>query len=252
MHKGAYPLIVIPARMASSRLPGKPLAELAGEPMIVHVVRRAQAALCAPVLVAAAEEEIARAVEEAGGRAVLTDPRLPSGSDRIAQALERADPCRLFDIVINVQGDLPLLPPAHVRAALEGLARSDADIATLAAPIREERELHDPNVVKAIAPLAWEEVARAEDFVRELPEGHEGPAFHHVGIYAYRREALERFISLPPSVRERKLRLEQLRALDAGMTIAVVRVNEAPPGVDTPAQLEQARRVISQQEGQQT
>ncbi len=244
-----YSLVIIPARMASTRLPGKPLADIGGEPMIVRVWRRAEAAGLGPVLVAAAEREIARAVEEAGGKAVLTEPDLPSGSDRIAQALERADPLGLFGVVVNVQGDLPTLPPQYLRVCAEALVRTGADIATLAAPIRSEEELKNPNVVKAIAPLAWQEVAMAEDFVRELAEDHQGPAFHHIGIYAYRREALLRFVGLPPSLRERQRRLEQMRALDAGMKIAVARVARAPFGVDTPAELEYVRRELERERG---
>ena len=243
-----YSIVVIPARMASSRLPGKPLADIGGEPMIVRVWRQAEAASLGPVLVAAAEEEIAEAVQKAGGKAVLTDPDLPSGSDRIAAALEMADPLKLFGVVVNLQGDLPTVPPEYLRICARALVRMDADIATLAAPIRSEEERDNPNVVKAIAPLAWEEVTLARDFVRELPADHQGPAFHHIGIYAYRRAALERFISLPPSLRERQLRLEQLRALDAGMKIAIARVPTAPFGVDTPAELEHVRRQLASDE----
>ncbi len=242
-----YSIVMIPARMASTRLPGKPLADIAGEPMIVRVWRQAEQAGLGPVVVAAAEQEIADAVHAAGGRAVLTDPSLPSGSDRIAEGLRKADPLGLFGVVVNLQGDLPTLPPQYLRICAEALVKADADIATLAAPIRSEEELANPNVVKAVAPLAWEEVALAEDFVRQLPAGHQGPAFHHIGIYAYRRAALERFIALPPSLRERHHKLEQLRALDAGMKIAVARVDQAPFGVDTPAELEHVRRQLVRQ-----
>ena len=244
-----YSLVVIPARMASTRLPGKPLIDIGGEPMIVRVWRQAERAGLGPVLVAAAEEEIAAAVRQAGGKAVLTDAGLPSGSDRVAQALLKADPCALFGVVVNVQGDLPTLPPEYLRICANALVRTGADIATLAAPIRSQEELKNPNVVKVMAPLAWEEVALAEDFVRELPPGHQGPAFHHIGIYAYRREALLRFVQLPPSLNERRRRLEQLRAMDAGMNIAVARVSQAPLGVDTPAELEYVRRQVERQEG---
>ena len=244
-----YSIVLIPARMASTRLPGKPLVDIGGEPMIVRVWRQAERASLGPVVVAAAEREIAQAVERAGGKAVLTDPALPSGSDRIAAALKEVDPHRLFGVVVNVQGDLPTLPPEYLRICAQALVRTGADIATLAAPIRTEEELRNPNVVKAVAPLAWQEVALAEDFVRTLPEDYHGPAFHHIGIYCYRRAALERFVQLPPSLRERQHRLEQLRALDAGMKIAVARVPEAPFGVDTPAELEYVRRQLAQGKG---
>ena len=243
-----YSIVMIPARMASTRLPGKPLADIGGEPMIVRVWQQAEKAGLGPVVVAAAEREIAETVKAAGGHAVLTDPALPSGSDRIAAALQKADPLGLFGVVVNLQGDLPTLPPEYLRICAEALVRADADIATLAAPIRSEEELKNPNVVKAVAPLSWQEVALAEDFVRKLPEDYHGPAFHHIGIYAYRRKALERFIALPPSLRERQHKLEQLRALDAGMSIAVARVPQAPFGVDTPAELEHVRRQMQQQE----
>ena len=240
-----YAIVMIPARMASTRLPGKPLVDIGGEPMIVRVWRRAERAGLGPVVVAAAEAEIAAAVEKAGGKAVLTDPGLPSGSDRIAAALEKVDPHGLFGVVVNMQGDLPTLPPEYLRLCADALVRTGADIATLAAPVRTDEELKNPNVVKAVAPLAWQEVALAEDFVRELPEDYHGPAFHHIGIYCYRRAALERFVNLPPSLRERQRKLEQLRALDAGMKIAVARVAEAPFGVDTPAELEHVRRQLA-------
>ncbi len=237
-------IILIPARMGSSRLPGKPLADIAGLPMIVHVLRRAEEADAGPVLVAAAEKAIADAVRAAGGRAVLTDPDLPSGSDRIAAALAAYDPQRRYGIVINLQGDLPTMNPADIRRCAEALRDTGADIATLAAEIHDPAEAANPNVVKAIAPLDGKAVAMAEDFVRELPEGAEGPFFHHVGIYAYRRQALERFVSLPPSERERQRKLEQMRALDNGMTIAVARVERAPFGVDAPEDLERARMIL--------
>ncbi len=237
-------IILVPARMGSSRLPGKPLADIAGVPMIVHVLRRAEEAGVGPVLVAAAEEAIAEAVRAAGGEAVLTDPDLPSGSDRIAAALAAHDPQRRHGIVINLQGDLPTIDPANIRRCAEALRDTGADIATLAAEIRDPEEAANPNVVKALAPLDRKPVALAEDFVRELPEDAEGPFFHHVGIYAYRRPALERFVSLPPSERERERKLEQMRALDNGMTIAVARVEEAPFGVDAPEDLERARAIL--------
>jgi 3-deoxy-manno-octulosonate cytidylyltransferase (CMP-KDO synthetase) len=235
-------VIMIPARMASTRLPGKPLADICGVPMIVHVCRRAAEAGLGPVIVAAAEEEIAQAARAAGFRAVLTDPALPSGSDRIAAALETLDPQRQVATVVNLQGDLPTIDPAGIRKVAAALHETGADIATLAAPISDAAERDNPNVVKVIAPgLAEDPTAMAEDFVRDPGALGEPPHFHHVGIYAYRRAALEKFVRLSPSPRERARRLEQMRALDNGMTIAVARIRRAPHGVDTPADLERAR-----------
>ena len=237
------PILVIPARMASSRLPGKPLADIGGVPMIVRVWRQAMAAGLGPVLVAAAEPEIARAVEQAGGRAVLTDPDLPSGSDRIAEALRRADPGRSHDLVINLQGDLPALEPACIRAVAGAVA--GADIATLAAEIDNESDRANPAVVKAV--VAWNDagtLGRALYFTRAQAPAGEGPLFHHIGIYAYTRAALEHFVALPPSPLEKREKLEQLRALEANMSIAVARVDRAPLSVDTPDDLERARRLI--------
>ncbi len=238
-------IVLIPARMASSRLPGKPLADIAGLPMIVHVYRRAVKSGVGPVFVAAADSEIAKAVEREGGRAVLTDPALPSGSDRIAAALEQLDPQGRYRVVVNLQGDLPTIAPPDICRCVQALVETDADMATLAAPITSEEEAANPNVVKVIAPaLAKDDVAIAQDFLRDLPEGQQPPWFHHVGIYAYTRPALRRFVALPPSRRERALRLEQLRALDNGMRIAVARIAKAPHGVDTPQDLERARHFL--------
>ena len=239
------PIVLIPARMASTRLPGKPLASIAGQPMIVQVWRRAMEAGVGPVAVACAEPEIARAVERAGGQAVLTDPDLPSGSDRVHAALGVLDPDRRFDQVINLQGDLPTLDPACVRAVAAALDTTGCDIATLAAEITREPERDDPNVVKAVA--AWQadgRVGRALYFSRARVPAGKGPHFHHIGIYAYARPALDRFVSLPPSPLERRERLEQLRALEAGMTIALARVDTVPLGVDTPADLARARLLL--------
>jgi 3-deoxy-manno-octulosonate cytidylyltransferase (CMP-KDO synthetase) len=243
------PIIVIPARMASTRLPGKALADIGGAPMVVQVWRRAMEARLGPVLVAAAEPEIAEAVRRAGGSAVLTDADLPSGSDRIHQALERSDPGWLHDVVINVQGDLPTIEPDSIRAALDGLERSGAEIATLAAEITLAEERTAPSVVKAV--VSWDEgeggsLGRALYFTRATAPSGEGPLFHHIGLYAYRRTALDRFVVLPPSPLEQREKLEQLRALEAGMTIAVARVDAVPLGVDTPADLERARALLSE------
>ncbi|MBM3949915.1 MAG: 3-deoxy-manno-octulosonate cytidylyltransferase [Rhodospirillales bacterium] len=239
------PVAVIPARMASTRFPGKPLADLLGEPMIVHVWRRAREAAVGPVIVAAAEQEIADAVRRAGGEAVLTAPELPSGSDRIHAALAAFDPERRFDAVVNVQGDLPTIEAEAVRAALEPLADAAVDIATLVAEIAEPEERDDPNVVKAAVGFApGSRIARALYFSRAAIPSGAGPLYHHIGLYAYRREALERFVGLPESPLEKRERLEQLRALEAGMRIAARLVDTVPLGVDTPADLARAREII--------
>lgn len=240
-----HPLVVIPARMASTRLPGKPLADICGAPMIVQVWRRAVEAGIGRVVVAAAEAEIAQAVREAGGEAILTDPDLPSGSDRVWQAVCDIDPEGLHRIVLNVQGDLPTLDPALIRAAYDALIRPGADISTLAAEISVEEERTNPNVVKAVAVFGETRLARALYFTRATAPWGDGPLYHHIGLYGYRREALARFVSLPPSPLEKREKLEQLRALEAGMTIEVALVDTVPLGVDTPADLERARAVLS-------
>jgi 3-deoxy-manno-octulosonate cytidylyltransferase (CMP-KDO synthetase) len=240
------PLILIPARMTSTRLPGKPLADIAGEAMIVRVWRQACAAKAGPVVVAAAEREIVDAIEKVGGRAVLTDPDLPSGSDRIFRALEIVDHEGEHDVVVNVQGDLPALDPSMIGTVLEAFAATGADIATLAAEIKDEGDRKNPAVVKPI--VSWsrnEKIGRSLYFTRaEAPWG-DGPLFYHVGIYAFRRAALARFVSLQPSALEKREKLEQLRALEAGMTIAVGRVDSVPLSVDTEADLEEARRLLA-------
>ena len=240
------PILIIPARMAASRLPGKPLADIGGVPMIVRVWARAVAAGLGPVVVAAGEAEIVQAVEKAGGRAVLTDPNLPSGSDRIWAALMAADPQGAHDVVVNLQGDLPALDPDQLQTVAACLKKSGADIATLAAPIDNEADEVNPAVVKAI--VAWdagERLGRALYFTRATAPTGEGMLYHHVGLYAYKRQALEDFVALPPSALEVREKLEQLRALEAGMSIAVARVDEAPLSVDTPADLERARKILS-------
>jgi 3-deoxy-manno-octulosonate cytidylyltransferase (CMP-KDO synthetase) len=238
-------IVVIPARMASSRLPGKPLADINGLPMIVHVWMRALEANVGQVLVAAAELEIAEAIRARGGDAIVTSPSLPSGSDRIAEALALRDPQGRFRFVVNLQGDLPTIDALSIRRCLAGLGNEPADISTIAARIETAEDLANPNIVKAIAPLSEErEVAFARDFVRELGPEHEPPHWHHIGMYAYRRPVLERFVSLPVSTRESERRLEQMRALDNGMKIVAVRVDAVPLGVDTPAELAIARRLL--------
>ena len=240
------PILLIPARMASTRLPAKPLADIGGVPMIVHVLRQAEAAGLGPVVVAAGEAEIAAAVKAAGGQAVLTDPDLPSGSDRIHAALEKIDPERRHDVVINLQGDLPALDPVQIRVVAAALEDSGADIATLAAEILDPKERTNPSVVKAV--VSWRgdgRLGRALYFTRATAPTGEGPLFHHIGLYAYRRDALKRFVALPPSPLERREKLEQLRALEANMSIAVARVDTVPLSVDTPEDLDRARKILA-------
>lgn len=246
MSPAKNPVVVIPARMPSTRLPGKPLAEIGGTPMIVHVWRRACEAAVGPVVVAAAQPEIAAAVEAAGGVAVLTDPDHPSGSDRIHDAVSRFDPDGKYDAVINLQGDLPTIEPPVIRAVSDALDEAGADIATAAAAMTDPAARDDPNVVKAVVGFAGDaRVARALYFTRTAAPWGDGPLYHHIGVYAYRRDALARFVILPPSVLERRERLEQLRALEAGMHIAVALVDTVPLGVDTPADLERARAILA-------
>ncbi|MGA7488250.1 MAG: 3-deoxy-manno-octulosonate cytidylyltransferase [Xanthobacteraceae bacterium] len=238
-------LIVIPARMASTRLPGKPLADIAGEPMIVHVMRRAQAARLGAVLVATDSEAIAACVEKAGGRAAMTRADHATGSDRIFEAVEAADPRRRADIVVNLQGDLPTLAPADIAAAVGPLADPAVDIATLAAEIGRPQERTDPNVVKVVGTQIAERRLRALYFTRATAPAGEGPLYHHIGLYAFRRAALARFVALPPSPLERRERLEQLRALEAGMRIDATIVEGVPLGVDTPEDLARAREILA-------
>ncbi|NBO18196.1 MAG: 3-deoxy-manno-octulosonate cytidylyltransferase [Proteobacteria bacterium] len=257
------PIILIPARMASTRLPGKPLADIGGKPMILRMLDIGLKAGIGPVAIACDGEEIAAAVRAAGGTAIVTDPDLPSGSDRIWQALTRLGGAH--DIIINVQGDMPTLDPAIIRQVLALLDNPEVDIATLAAEIRDETEKTDPAVVKPI--ISFHETpteqprggdsrgggeamgehpralhGRALYFTRATAPANPGPLYHHIGLYAYRRKALERFVSLPPSPLESREKLEQLRALEAGMRIEVGIVNTVPLGVDTPETLEKARR----------
>ena len=244
--KTMKPILLIPARMASARLPNKPLADIGGVPMIVRVWARAVAAGLGPVVVAAGEPEIVAAVQKAGGQAVLTDPELPSGSDRIWAALNQVDRANEHDVVVNLQGDLPALDPDQLKTVVTALDKSSADIATLAAPIDNPADAVNPAVVKAV--VAWdadERLGRALYFTRATAPTGDGTLYHHVGLYAYRREALESFVALPPSPLEEREKLEQLRALEAGMSIWVARVDAPPLSVDTPADLEKARRILS-------
>ena len=237
-------IILIPARLASTRLPGKPLADLHGAPMIVHVLRRAEAAGIGDAVVATDSEAVAAAVEKAGGRAVMTRSDHQSGSDRIYEALEAVDPEHRIEIVVNVQGDLPTVGADDIRTALKPLADRNVDIATLAAVITDPHERTNPSVVK----VSGREIApgrlHATTFTRENATGP-GPHYHHIGLYAYRRAALERFVKLPPSAGERREKLEQLRALDNGMRIDAMVVKSVPLGVDTLEDLEKARKLLA-------
>jgi len=239
------PLVLIPARLAATRLPNKPLADIAGEPMIVHVWRRAVESGVGPVVVATDAPEIVEAIESRGGLAVTTSPDHPSGSDRLAEALEIVDPEGHHDVVVNVQGDLPTIDPAIIAAAVTPLADSAVDIATLAALIERAGEADDPNVVKIIGHHVAPNRLRALAFTRARAPWGDGPLFHHIGLYAYRRKALRRFMSLPQGELEQREKLEQLRALEAGMRIDATIVTDLPLGVDTPADLERARALLS-------
>jgi 3-deoxy-manno-octulosonate cytidylyltransferase (CMP-KDO synthetase) len=237
-------LVIIPARMASSRLPQKPLAELGGRPMILHVVERAQEADIGPVVVATDAPAIVSAVTAAGARAILTRDDHPSGSDRVNEAADLIDPERRAAIVVNVQGDMPSVAPSAIRATLAPLADHAVDIATAAAEIHDPTVRTDPNSVKVVGSLLSAARLRALYFTRATAPWGEGPLYHHFGLYAFRREALARFVSLPPSPLERRERLEQLRALEAGMRIDVAIVERAPPEVNVPEDLAAARAAL--------
>lgn len=242
-------IILIPARMASTRLPGKPLAEIAGKPMIAHVAARAEQSGVGRVVVATDTPEIADAARAAGVEAVVTRGDHASGSDRVFEALKIADPANASEIVINLQGDLPTIDPRDIQAVLRPLELEQTDIATLGSEISREDEKTNPAVVKIVgAPLvvpAGQQRLRALYFTRATAPWGEGPLYHHIGIYAFRRPALERFVGLPQSALEQRERLEQLRALEAGMRIDAEIVDTTPLGVDTPADLERARKILS-------
>jgi 3-deoxy-manno-octulosonate cytidylyltransferase (CMP-KDO synthetase) len=238
-------LILIPARMAASRLPGKPLADIAGEPMIVHVWRRAMEAKVGPVWVATDSSAIAEAVKKAGGAAVMTRSDHASGTDRIQEAAQKIDPVGGAEIVVNMQGDLPTLEPASLAAAVALLGDRAVDIGTLAAEIRNDTERGDPNVVKVVGTPAGPGRLRALYFTRATAPYGDGPLYHHIGLYAFRRAALDRFVALPPSPLEKREKLEQLRALEAGMRIDAAIVDTVPLGVDTPEDLEKARAMLT-------
>ena len=242
------PIVLIPARLKATRLPEKPLADILGEPMIVHVWRRACEAGIGPVAVATDAPAIAAAVEKAGGRAVMTRDDHVSGSDRIFEAVEAIDPEGRHDTVVNVQGDLPTIDPRAIAAAITPLADGAVDIATLAAAILRPEERTDPNVVKLVGSEVAPGRLRALYFTRATAPSGDGPLYHHIGLYAYRRRALARFVALPPSPLERRERLEQLRALEAGMRIDAVVVDDVPLGVDTPHDLERARAILSRRQ----
>jgi 3-deoxy-manno-octulosonate cytidylyltransferase (CMP-KDO synthetase) len=236
-------LILIPARLASTRLPGKPLADICGAPMIVHVWRRAVEAEAGEVVVAADSVQIVDAVEKAGGRAVLTREDHPSGSDRIFEALRILDPERRHSRIVNVQGDLPTIDAAIIRRAVALLDDDAVDLGTLGAVIRREEERTDENVVKLVGTGTGDH-RRALYFTRATAPWGPGELIHHIGLYVWRRSALERFVSLPPSPLEIRERLEQLRALEAGMRIDAALVDDVPLGVDTPHDLERARDML--------
>jgi len=238
-------LVLIPARMAATRLPGKPLLDIAGLPMIVHVLRRAEAAQIGRVAVATDTAEIANTVKAHGGEAVMTRADHPSGSDRVFEAACELDPAGEAEIVVNLQGDFPTISPESIRDVLPPLDDPAVDIATLASRIHTEEEDTAPSVVKAVGSSLGGRRMRALYFTRATaPYGH-GPRYHHIGLYAYRRAALERFVRLPPSPLELQEKLEQLRALEAGMRIDITIVDTVPRGVDTPADLETARRILA-------
>jgi 3-deoxy-manno-octulosonate cytidylyltransferase (CMP-KDO synthetase) len=240
------PIVMIPARMQASRLPGKPLADIGGEPMIVHVWRRAIAAAIGEVVVATDSEEIAAVVRAAGGRAQMTRDDHPSGSDRIHEAIGAIDPGRRCDVIVNVQGDLPAISPAAIRAVFEAIANPQVALGTLVARITREEERTASSVVKMVGSEIAPGRFRCLYFTRATAPWGEGPLWHHIGLYAWRRSALDRFVSLPPSPLETREKLEQLRALEAGMRIEAVAVDDIPLGVDTPDDLERARLLHAQ------
>jgi 3-deoxy-manno-octulosonate cytidylyltransferase (CMP-KDO synthetase) len=240
-----HTLVLIPARMAATRLPGKPLLDIAGLPMIVHVLRRAEAARIGRVAVATDTPEIAAAVTSHGGEAVMTRTDHPSGSDRIYEALGKLDPGGEAEIVVNLQGDFPTILPDNIRSVLGPLADPAVDIATLAAQIHTEEEDTNPNVVKVVGSPVSERRLRALYFTRATAPWGEGPRYHHIGLYAYRRAALDRFVGLAPSTLERREKLEQLRAIEVGMRIDVTLVDAVPRGVDTPADLVTTRLLLA-------
>ena len=246
MNAPTHPIVLIPSRLASTRLPDKPLADILGEPMIVHCWRRAVEADVGPVVVACADTAIKNAIEQVGGRAVMTAPDHPSGSDRIYEALQLVDPEGCHDCIINVQGDLPTIDPKIIRSCLAPLAINGVDISTLVTEITNQDDLTNPNIPKvALGLKPGENVGRALYFTRATIPTGPGPHYYHIGLYAYKRDALTRFVALPPGILEQREKLEQLRALEAGMRIEAACVDTIPFGVDTPADLALARKIIA-------
>jgi len=243
------PVILIPARLQASRLPDKPLADLHGKPMVVHVADRARAAQIGPVFVATDDEIIAKTVAAHAHTAIMTASSHQSGSDRISEALQKIDPDGKFDIIVNVQGDLPTIDPGIIAQALKPMEEGAVDIATLCAEITEPQEKTDPNIVKLVGSPLGNQRLRALYFTRACAPYGDGPLYHHIGLYAYRRAALTRFVALPPSPLECREKLEQLRALEAGMRIDAEIVDDVPLGVDTPQDLERARQLLIGKEG---
>lgn len=240
-------VVLIPARMASTRLPGKPLADIAGKPMIVQVAMRAREAGAERIVVAVDDNKVYDAVKNAGFDVTMTRQDHQSGSDRIYEALQKADPYGNAEFVINVQGDLPTIEPETIRASMRPMENASTDIATLTVEIADEEEKTNPSIVKVIGSPICENRLRALYFTRATAPFGQGPLYHHIGLYTYRRAALEKFVTLKPSVLELRESLEQLRALEAGMRIDAEIVNSVPLGVDTPAQLERARQILTQQ-----
>ncbi len=240
------PIIIIPARLAASRLPNKPLADINGDAMIIHCWRRAMEADIGPVIIAAGDVEIVDIIKSAGGEAILTDKSHPSGSDRIWQALLSYDREEKYDVIVNLQGDLPTIEPEIIKLSLEPLDNIDVDIATLVVEITDDKERDNPNVVKAFTGFKDGcKIARALTFTRTTAPFGDGPLYHHIGLYAYRHAALKKFITSPPSILEMREKLEQLRALELGLRIDVRLVETMPLGVDTQANLEMARKILS-------
>ena len=238
---------MIPARMASTRLPDKPLADIAGLPMIVHVMHRAIEADVGRVIVATDSQLVLETIQSHGGEAVMTREDHASGSDRIWEALNKVDEAGEIDTIINVQGDLPTIDKQSIRASLKPLENPAVDLSTLATEIVVDEERHNPNVVKLVGSPVEDNILRALYFTRTTAPYGDGPLYHHIGLYAWRRPSLQRFVSLPPSTLEMREKLEQLRALEDGMRIDAALVDTVPLGVDTPADLERARAVLSQQ-----
>ena len=246
MSQTLNPIVVIPARLQSIRLPNKPLAEMGGKTMIEHVWRRCVESNCGPVLVAAAEPEIADVITACGGDVILTDPDLPSGSDRVWAAVSQFDPSGTYNAIVNVQGDLPILPPDYVTKSLEPLNNPDVHIGTLVTAIHSADEKNNSSIVKAFTEFEdGQTTSRALTFTRTSAPWGAGANYYHIGIYAFRRDALEQFVGASPTPLEKREKLEQLRALEMGMRIDVALVDGVPMSVDTPEDLEKVRAVLT-------